>query len=55
MTLIFVDELIRHNKDFDLIVFSNRGMATQMNLIIFAAPGITLLSTLLIGVLRQSS
>ncbi|REL24582.1 S9 family peptidase [Rhodohalobacter sp. SW132] len=25
MTLLFVDELIRHNKDFDLIVMPNRG------------------------------
>jgi len=25
MTLLFVDELIRHNKDFDLVVFPNRG------------------------------
>ncbi|WP_340106898.1 S9 family peptidase [Rhodohalobacter sp. 8-1] len=25
MTLLFIDELIRHNKDFDLVVFPNRG------------------------------
>lgn len=25
MTLLFVDELIRHNRDFDLVVFPNRG------------------------------
>ena len=25
MTLLLIDELIRHNKDFDLIVMPNRG------------------------------